>query len=164
MILYSKFLNNKAFSLVEVVIVSLIIFALLLIAFYYYQVNIEYAKMAVFIQNSRFIKISSEKYYIDKGRYPCSLLELFSDPYKDYLPKSIAPNFIYSPWNGDVFIKVLERNYISELLLYAEYRFSGKNVIPFVIVRKIQKELYFYGYYSKDRRDYLIFLLSFVKK
>lgn len=157
-----------AFSLSEIVITSLIIFSLILIAFYYYYVNIEYANIAVFIQNYRFIKIASQKYYIDKGRYPQSFYDLFSDPYREYLPTSLASNFLYSPWGSEVYLKscVKISNFVEKniLFLYLEYQKNGKKYITSFGISKILKELYFYNYYTKGEKHYLVFVISTVNR
>ncbi|MCS7243469.1 MAG: hypothetical protein RMJ36_01875 [Candidatus Calescibacterium sp.] len=152
----------KGFSTVEIIISTLIIFALILIAFYYYWYNVEYARIASFIQNVRFLKIASEKYYVDKNKYPNSVVDLLADPYRDYLPKFLATTFMYSPWNTQILLKNVNYENKSVLFLYLEYKLKKRDYISYFIRQKIMKEIYFFDYYRSNKSEYMIFVISFV--
>jgi len=147
----------KGFSTIEIVVTSIILFLLIIIAARYYFINVEYAKLAVFTENLRFIKMASEKFYIDKSKFPDTILDLFTDPYKDYLPRQFASNFIYSPWNTEIYLKSFYLNNMSLLYLYLELR-RKNNGIPKFIEKKMEENQYFRGYF----KEYIVFLVSFV--
>ncbi len=144
----------KGFSTIEIITSSVIIFLLILIGFNYYYFSTQYAKLAVFLQNYRFLKIACEKYYIDKLKYANSLFDLFTDPYRDYLPKSLATNFLYSPWGTVLSIKNVYNQQSIILFLYLQVN----QKVPSFIKQKMMKNTNFKEYHS----EYMVFVLSFI--
>lgn len=154
----------KAFSTIEIILSSIIIFLLIIIGFSYYYRNIEYSKYAVFIQNVRYIKIASERFYIDNGRYPRNIIDLFNNPYRDYLPKQLSSSFFYSPWQTEINISSIYRGKLTILLLYLEYSKQRKKLIPIFITEKIKQNLYFTNYYSENKKTYMVFVISYIAR
>jgi len=152
--------KTKAFSSIELAVSIIIIFLLIFIAAYNYWNALEYSKVATFIQTAKFIKIASDRYFIDKGFYPSSILELFTDPYKDYLPRQIASNFLYSPWNSEISIHTLNSQNYSILFLYLEYRKEKKILVSKTAYQYLKEELYFYKINNYEDRGVMVFLLS----
>ncbi|MEN3015755.1 MAG: hypothetical protein ABDH21_06875 [bacterium] len=148
----------RGFSTIELVITNVIILLLIFIGLSIYSSNIEYSKLGVFITNVKYIKIASEKYYIDKARYPNSIVDLFTDPYVEYLPKKQAPYFIYSPWQTQITIHQLRKPNKVLLLLYLENIRGSTRIVPKYIEQKMKQELYFYKYY----RNHMVFIISYV--
>jgi len=153
-------LKIKAFSSIELAISTAIIFLFIIFTYYSYSVYIEYSKVATFIENSRFIRMASDRYFIDKGFYPPSIIYLFTDPYRDYLPKQIASSFLYSPWNTQVNLYSSNVQNQSMVFLYLEYKEKNKEFISHSIREKIKENLYFCGYSRFKDKEFMVFLLS----
>ncbi len=78
--------NQKAFTLVEILIVITIMALLLTLVLPRYFNSIEVSKKEVQTQNIRVLQSSIDQYYHDKGSYPNSLATLVKEGYLKTIP------------------------------------------------------------------------------
>ncbi|MCA3176738.1 MAG: prepilin-type N-terminal cleavage/methylation domain-containing protein [Burkholderiales bacterium] len=76
----------KGFTLVEILIVMAMIALLLTIALPRYFSSLEKSKEVALQENLRVIRVSLDRFYSDKGRYPQTLDELVEKKYLKSVP------------------------------------------------------------------------------
>lgn len=76
----------RAFTLIEMLVVMSIVALLLTIAVPRYFASVDKSKDTVLQENLRIIRISLDKFYADKGRYPENLDELVEKKYLRAVP------------------------------------------------------------------------------
>lgn len=77
---------QQAFTLIEMLVVMGIVALLLTLAVPRYFSSVDKAKEAVLVENLRLIRLSLDKFYADKGRYPENLDELVEKKYLRSVP------------------------------------------------------------------------------
>lgn len=78
--------SERAFTLIEMLVVMTIVALLLTLALPRYFSSLDRSKVTVLQENLRVIRISLDKFYADKGRYPESLNELVEKKYLRSVP------------------------------------------------------------------------------
>ena len=157
---------NKGYNVLEVMVSALIIFVLILLAYYYYIKTQEDAKVAVFITNKRYIMLASYQYYLDKRILPSSLLDLFKDPYKDYLPKALSSYFGRSSWDSQ--IEIYSYYYPTAFVSYLYLEVMDLKKHKLFISNSTQKKLVyrlsddFWGYKDIQNKEYMVFKLIYI--
>ncbi|MCX7870093.1 MAG: hypothetical protein N2485_00730 [bacterium] len=156
----------KGYSVLEVIVSFLIVLILFLLAYYYYIKLEEDAKVAVFISNKRYIMLACYRYYLDKNRLPISLLELFSDPYRDYLPKNLHSYFILSSWGSQILIYSYHYSFLFVSYLYLEVSDLkiNKEIVPIGSQLKLKNNLKedFISYKDINNKEYMVFKLLYL--
>jgi competence protein ComGC len=160
---YKKY---KGYSVLEVLISFLIVLILILLAYYYYNRTQEDSKIAVFVSNKRYIMLACYRYYLDKNTLPNSLLDLFTDPYRDYLPKSLHSYFILSSWDSQILIysNYYPLFFISYLYLEIRDLKLNKNFVPKNTQLKLISNLKndFVKYKIINNKEYMVFKLLYL--
>ncbi len=77
---------QQAFTLIEMLVVMGIVALLLTLAVPRYFSSLDKAKEVVLVENLRLIRLSLDKFYADKGRYPENLEELVEKKYLRSVP------------------------------------------------------------------------------
>ena len=77
---------QQAFTLIEMLVVMSIVALLLTLAVPRYFSSVDKAKDVVLVENLRLIRLSLDKFYADKGRYPENLEELVEKKYLRSVP------------------------------------------------------------------------------
>ncbi|WP_338845428.1 prepilin-type N-terminal cleavage/methylation domain-containing protein [Massilia sp. W12] len=77
---------RRAFTLIELLVVMAIIGLLLALALPRYYASVERARETALKENLQILRISIERFYADRGRYPENLQELVSAKYLRALP------------------------------------------------------------------------------
>lgn len=100
-----KLIDNKGFTLIEIMIVMSIIAILLTIAQPMYRESTIKAKEAILMENLFSLRDVIDQYYVDKGKYPDSLEDLTGNGYirsvpKDPFTKSVETWQIIPPPEG----------------------------------------------------------------
>jgi len=156
----------KGYSVLEVLISFLIILIFILLSYYYYMQTQEDAKIATFVSNKRHIMLASYRYYLDKNILPKSLLDLFTDPYRDYLPKSLHSYFIFSSWDSQILIysDYYPLVFISYLYLEIKDLKLKKNFVPKNTQLKLISNLKndFVKYKIVSNKEYMVFKLLYL--
>lgn len=156
----------KGYSILEVLISFLIVLVLILLAYYYYIETQEEAKIAVFISNKRYIMLASYRYYLDKNTLPNSLLDLFTDPYRDYLPKNLHSYFILSSWDSQILIYSYYYPLVFSSFLYLEIKDLklNKNFVSKSTQLKLIYNLKndFLKYQVLGDKEYMVFRLLYL--
>jgi hypothetical protein len=159
-------MKKKGYSVLEVMISFIIVLILILMAYYYYSKLQEDAKVAVFISNKRYIMLACYRYYLDKNILPNGLLDLFTDPYRDYLPKSFSSYFITSSWNSEISIYsyFYPLFFISYLYLEISDLKSNRKFVPqstqLKLISKLKDD--FINYKNLNAKEYMVFKLLYL--
>ncbi len=156
----------KGYSVLEVMVSFLIVLILFLLAYYYYIKLQEDAKIAVFVSNKRYIMLACYRYYIDKNRLPMNLLELFTDPYRDYLPKNLHSYFLLSSWGSQILVYSYHYSFLFVSYLYLEVSDlkTNKIFIPNGSQIKLKTNLKddFVDYKNINDKKYMVFKLLYL--
>jgi competence protein ComGC len=159
-------MKKKGYSVLEVMISFIIVLILILMAYYYYSKLQEDAKVAVFISNKRYIMLACYRYYLDKNILPNSLLDLFTDPYRDYLPKSLSSYFITSSWDSE--ISIYSYFYPSVFISYLYLEISNLKLNRRFVPQSTQLKLIsklkddFINYKNLNAKEYMVFKLLYL--
>jgi general secretion pathway protein G len=78
--------STRAFTLIEMLVVMTIVALLLTLALPRYFSSIDRSKVTVLQENLRIIRVSLDRFYADKGRYPENLEELVEKKYLRSVP------------------------------------------------------------------------------
>jgi general secretion pathway protein G len=78
--------DNQGFTLIEIMIVMSIIALLLTISLPRYFGSIDKSKNVALKENLRVLRLSLDKFYSDKGRYPQNLEEIVENRYLRSVP------------------------------------------------------------------------------
>lgn len=78
--------RNRAFTLIELLVVMAIVALLLTLALPRYFGSLDKSKDRVLEENLRVIRVTLDKFYADKGKYPDSLQDLVEHNYLRALP------------------------------------------------------------------------------
>lgn len=78
--------NKRGFTLIEIMIVMSIIALLLTIALPRYFGSIDKSKDVALKENLKVLRLSLDKFYADKGRYPQNLEEIVENRYLRSVP------------------------------------------------------------------------------
>lgn len=78
--------NRSGFTLIEVLVVMAVIALLLTIALPRYFGSLEKSKEVVLKENLQVMRVTLDKFYADRGRYPQTLEELVTEKYLRNVP------------------------------------------------------------------------------
>lgn len=78
--------SERAFTLIEMLVVMTIVALLLTLALPKYFSSLDRSKVTVLRENLRVIRVSLDRFYADKGRHPESLEELVESKYLRSVP------------------------------------------------------------------------------
>lgn len=84
--LYKGFAPQRAFTLIEMLVVMTIVALLLTLALPRYFASLDRSKVTVLQENLRVLRVSLDRFYADKGHYPENLNELIEKKYLRAIP------------------------------------------------------------------------------